>query len=52
MNRKSCVHQMSKIGVIVVQAQARSCAVMSEQRCVVVDQQCRESDGKQKWKGI
>ena len=37
--------------MIVMQVQARSRAVMSEWRCVVVDQRCRESEGKAKIEG-
>ena len=48
MNRKSYVHQISEIGLI---KQARSCAVALERRCIVVDQRCRESEGKAKIKG-
>ena len=48
MNCKSYVHQISKISPI---ERVRSRAVVSEQRCVVVDQQCRESKGKAKIEG-
>ena len=34
-----------------MQVQVQSHAVVSEQRCVVVDQQCRESKGKAKIEG-
>ena len=34
-----------------MQVRARSRVVTSEQRCVVVDQRCRESEGKVKIKG-
>ena len=34
-----------------MQARARSRAVVPERRCVVVDQRCRESEGKAKIKG-
>ena len=44
MNCKSCVHQISKIGLI---KQVRSHAVVSEWRCIVVDQSCREGEGKE-----
>ena len=43
MNCKSCVHQISKIGPI---KQVRLHVVMSEWRCIVVDRQCREGEGK------
>ena len=29
----------------------RACAVASEQRCIVVDRQCRDSEGKVKIEG-
>ena len=48
MNRKSYVHQISKIGP---RERVRSRAVVSEWRCVVVDRRCRESEGKAKIKG-
>ena len=48
MNRKSYVHQISKIGLI---EQVRSRAVTSERRCVGVDRRCRESEGKAKIEG-
>ena len=48
MNRKSYVHQISEIGLI---ERVRLCVVTSERRCVGVDQQCRESEGKAKIEG-
>ena len=42
MNRKSCVHQISECDCH---------AVALERRCIVVDQQCRESEGKVKIEG-
>ena len=56
MNRKSYVHQISEIGPIervqlLCKSECDCCAVASEQRCIVVDRQCRESEGKAKIKG-
>ena len=48
MNHKSCVHQISEIGPM---KRVRSCAVVLERRCVVVDWRCRESEGKAKIEG-
>ena len=48
MNRKSYVHQISKIGLM---KRVRSCMVALEWRCVVVDRRCRESEGKVKIEG-
>ena len=48
MNRKSYVHQISKISPI---ERVRSRAVASERRCIGVDRQCRESEGKVKIEG-
>ena len=50
MNRKSYVHQISEISLM-KQVRVRSCAVMSERRCIVVDWRCRESEGKVKIEG-
>ena len=47
VNRKTCVHQISEIGLM-KRVQVWSCAVASVWGCIVVDQQCRGSNGKVK----
>ena len=46
MNCKSYVHQISECD-----CRASASVIVSEQRCIVVDRQCRESEGKAKIEG-